>query len=99
MTAIATAPALGFWVYHHGWITMCLEIAVLNLIMTVIAWRLPHESRDSRDVPAPAAGAWRSGESGVPARDVTPRGLGSLIEWRVIVLGVTLGLIAFGTAA
>jgi MFS family permease len=32
----------------------------------------------------------------VAARDVTPRGLGKLIEWRVIVLAVTLGLVAFG---
>ena len=29
-------------------------------------------------------------------RDVLPSGLASLVEWRVIVLAVTLGLIAFG---
>ena len=103
VTAIATAPALGFWVYRHGWITMCLEIAALNLIMTVIAWRLPHEHlRDhqgeetaSQDLRSDQS-SWRSGTSGVAARDVTPRGLGALIEWRVIVLGVTLGLVSFG---
>jgi MFS family permease len=81
VSAIATAPAIGFWVYRHGWSVMCAEIVVLNLIMTVIAWRLPHE---------------HDGSSSVAARDVTPRGLGRLIEWRVIVLGVTLGLVAFG---
>jgi MFS family permease len=81
VSAIATAPAIGFWVYHHGWMVMCLEIVALNLIMTVIALRLPHE---------------HDGSSSVAARDVTPRGLGKLIEWRVIVLAVTLGLVAFG---
>lgn len=81
VSAIATAPAIGFWVYRHGWMVMCLEIVALNLIMTVIALRLPHE---------------HDGSSSVAARDVTPRGLGKLIEWRVIVLGVTLGLVAFG---
>jgi MFS family permease len=81
VSAIATAPAIGFWVYRHGWMVMCLEIVALNLVMTVIALRLPHE---------------HDGSSSVAARDVTPRGLGKLIEWRVIVLAVTLGLIAFG---
>ena len=81
VSAIATAPAIGFWVYRHGWMVMCLEIVALNLIMTVIALRLPHE---------------HDGSSSVAARDVTPRGLGKLIEWRVIVLAVTLGLVAFG---
>ena len=81
VSAIATAPAIGFWVYRHGWMVMCLEIVGLNLIMTVIALRLPHE---------------HDGSSSVAARDVTPRGLGKLIEWRVIVLAVTLGLVAFG---
>jgi len=81
VSAIATAPAIGFWVYRHGWMVMCLEIVALNLVMTVIALRLPRE---------------HDGSSAVAARDVTPRGLGRLIEWRVIVLAVTLGLIAFG---
>ena len=81
VSAIATAPAIGFWMYRHGWMVMCLEIVALNLVMTVIALRLPRE---------------HDGSSAVAARDVTPRGLGRLIEWRVIVLAVTLGLIAFG---
>lgn len=103
VSAIAAAPAVGFWVYHHGWVTLCVEIVTLNLIMTVIAWRLPHETHESResDVVKPetktgSGDGWKSGTSGVAARDVTPRGLGAIIEWRVIVLGVTLGLVAFG---
>jgi MFS family permease len=41
--AIGAAPALGFWVYKHGWTTLCIELTVLNLIMAVIAWRLPDD--------------------------------------------------------
>jgi MFS family permease len=40
MTAIAVAPGLGFWVYRLGWGWLCAELALLNLIMFVIAWRL-----------------------------------------------------------
>jgi MFS family permease len=87
VTAIAAAPALGFWVYHHGWGILCAEIVALNLIMTVIAWRLPpeaHTSHESREVVKSEG------------REVVPRGLAAFVEWRVVVLGVTLGLIAFG---
>jgi MFS family permease len=46
--AIAIAPPFGFWMYSRGWQAMCLEIAALNVIMAVIAWRLP----DDRDAAA-----------------------------------------------
>lgn len=42
--AIATAPPIGFWVYRHGWTTLCVEIAALNLLMAFIAWRLPDDA-------------------------------------------------------
>jgi MFS family permease len=87
VSAIAAAPALGFWVYRHGWITLCIEIVVLNLIMTAIAWRLPHESHGAHETP-------KAEER--KHRDTSSSGLASLVEWRVIVLGVTLGLVAFG---
>src|SRR5262245_41270008 len=41
--AVGTAPVIGFWVYGHGWITLCVEITVLNLLMAAIAWRLPDD--------------------------------------------------------
>jgi hypothetical protein len=28
-------------VFRFGWRTLCLESAVLNIVMAVIAWRLP----------------------------------------------------------
>jgi len=90
VSAIAAAPALGFWVYRHGWITLCVEIVTLNLIMTVIAWRLPHESQGAHE----SHESQKVGKSA--GREVLPSGLASLVEWRVIVLAVTLGLIAFG---
>jgi MFS family permease len=41
IAAIAVAPSIGFWMFHFGWRTLCLEAAVLNAIMAVIAWCLP----------------------------------------------------------
>jgi predicted MFS family arabinose efflux permease len=46
VAAIAVAPTVGFWIYRHGWLWMCLEGAALNLVMAGIAWRL-------RDQPVP----------------------------------------------
>jgi MFS family permease len=43
--ALAIAPPLGFWVYSRGWAALCVEVAILNLVMAFIAWRLP----DDRD--------------------------------------------------
>src|SRR5438128_10995697 len=33
--AIAVAPAVGLWVFHFGWITLCLELAALSVLMAV----------------------------------------------------------------
>jgi MFS family permease len=42
--AIAVAPWIGLWVFDHGgWTLLCLEAAALNLVMAVIAWRLPKD--------------------------------------------------------
>ncbi|MEY4634878.1 MAG: hypothetical protein RJA55_676 [Acidobacteriota bacterium] len=44
--AIAIAPGLGLWVFERGgWTLLCLEMAALNLLMAVIAWRLPADTR------------------------------------------------------
>jgi len=44
--AVAVAPWIGLYVFDHGgWWLMCIESAVLNLIMAVIAWRLPPDTR------------------------------------------------------
>jgi MFS family permease len=92
VSAIAAAPALGFWVYRHGWITLCVEIVALNLLMTVIAWRLPHESQGAHE----SHEVGKSQKVGKSDGRPLPSGLASFVEWRVIVLAVTLGLVAFG---
>jgi MFS family permease len=80
--AIAVAPALGFWVYKHGWVVLSLEMTVLNLLMAVIAWRLPddHSGALGRD----------------PADEATVTHHGRFIEWRVLLLSISLALISFG---
>ncbi|HVD92060.1 MAG TPA: MFS transporter [Vicinamibacterales bacterium] len=41
IAAIAVAPSIGFWMFHFGWRALCLEAAALNVVMGLIAWRLP----------------------------------------------------------
>lgn len=44
--AVAVAPWIGLWVFDHGgWQMICLEAALLNVIMAIIAWRLPPDKR------------------------------------------------------
>ncbi len=44
MLATAVAPAVGLWMYRHGWEWLCVGTAALNLVMAAIAWRLPADS-------------------------------------------------------
>ena len=41
--AVAGAPSLGFWIYRAGWDALTIELTVLNLLMAVVAWRLPDD--------------------------------------------------------
>jgi MFS family permease len=41
IAAIAVAPSIGFWMFHFGWRALCIEAAALNVVMGIIAWRLP----------------------------------------------------------
>jgi MFS family permease len=83
VAAIAVAPPAGFWVYRHGWTTFCADLVVLNLLMATIAWRLPDDrAAHAHDAPSPDR-----------ASGVT---LGTLIEWRVLLLSVGMGLVSFG---
>jgi predicted MFS family arabinose efflux permease len=72
--AVAVAPPLGFWLYHFGWGWMCAAMAALNVVMTVIAWRLP---------PLPTSGLPRERQR-------------LTVEWRILVVSLTLFLYAFG---
>jgi MFS family permease len=56
-SAIAIAPAIGLWVFHYGWPTLCIEMAVLSVIMTVGA--LAQQTQQKRpSAPAHLADAW-----------------------------------------
>lgn len=85
--AIGVAPSLGFVVYHFGWFTMCGEMVALNLIMTFIAWRLPALALAAPD--------------GSPPFDLVGhiREFHQHVEWRVVLLSITMSLVAFGYGA
>lgn len=80
IVAIGVAPTLGFWVYQYGWHVLCLELAALNVLMTGVGWWLPDERIAAADVGASLADE--------------PRRFG--IEWRVIVLAISLSCISYG---
>lgn len=44
VAAIAVAPPVGFWIYRRGWLWLCVLGAALNLIMALIAWKLPEST-------------------------------------------------------
>jgi len=81
--AVGTAPAIGFWVYEHGWTALCIEITILNLLMAVIAWRLPDDH----------VGAHGREEHAEHAATPHPR---RIVEWRVLALSGSLALVSFG---
>jgi MFS family permease len=53
VTALAIAPPFGFWMYSFGWFALSLEVAALNLLMAIIAWRLPDDRAAAELPPRP----------------------------------------------
>ena len=51
--AIAVAPTLGLWIYRFGWEAVCLSAGVLNVVMAIIASRLPPTHHTPAHVPEP----------------------------------------------
>ena len=92
--AMGAAPAIGFWIYRHGWIALCVELTALNVLMAAIAWSLPDDApaaRAATRVPQDVAES-RIGElSGRVGRLVT-----SHVEWRVMALSVGTTMVSFG---
>jgi MFS family permease len=86
VVAVGAAPVIGFWVYSQGWTALCIEITTLNLLMAVIAWRLPddHHGAHGRE-----DGLRRAAEAAVAH---APH---HHIEWRVLLLSIGLALISF----
>jgi MFS family permease len=83
VAAMAVAPSVGFWVYRHGWLWVCIESAALNLVMAAIAWFQVDAPEARHEVPP----------NGAAAGD---RASGGLLEWRVLILSITLFLYTFG---
>jgi MFS family permease len=88
--AIGAAPAVGFWVYRHGWTALCVEMTVLNLLMAAIAWWLP----DDRVVDAEGHPHPDRRTALERLRQLDP--FSQPIEWRVMGLSIGMGLISFG---
>ena len=94
VTAIGAAPALGFWVYRHGWVVLCAELALLNLAMAIIAWKLPDDRAEAADAER------ELDRMTVPAgRPGAVQLLRTHVEWRVLFLAVGMGFVAFGWGA
>src|SRR5690606_8136875 len=90
--AVGVAPAIGFWVYRHGWVALCVELAALNLVMAIIAWALPDDRLEYE--------AAREDAATPKLASLTVRGfLRHHIEWRVFWLAITTALISFGYGA
>ena len=75
VAAIAVAPTVGFWIYHLGWLWLCVVGAGLNLMMAGIAFNLQRDG---------------------PRRTPHVERKRGLLEWRVLVVSLTLFLYSFG---
>jgi len=53
LLGVIAAPAIGLWVYRHGWHWLCLDIIILMLITVAIATRIEPTPRDPSAVHAP----------------------------------------------
>jgi MFS family permease len=40
LLSVTVAPSLGFAVYRRGWLSLCLAVAAMNVVMGVIAWSI-----------------------------------------------------------
>jgi len=86
VVAVGAAPVIGFWVYSQGWTALCIEITTLNLLMAVIAWRLPDDHHGAHG---------RETASDAPPGAAVAHAPHHHIEWRVLLLSIGLALISF----
>ncbi len=40
LLAVTVAPTVGFAIYEHGWLALCLSVAVMNVVMGIIVWSI-----------------------------------------------------------
>jgi MFS family permease len=94
--AIAAAPNLGFWIFQHGWRSVCASSFSLNLLMAFIAWRLPEGSREETDTERTRNEHRTNTERRAASRAGTLGRTLRAMEWRVLALSMTLFLYSFG---
>ena len=91
VAAVAVAPPIAFWLLQHGgWRWICLSCATLNVLMAAIAWLLVDEGPIHQLTNLPTHQFTNS-----PTHQIH----NSLVEWRVLVLSITLFLYSFGYGA
>jgi MFS family permease len=91
--AIAVAPPAAFWIMQHGgWQWICLSCGTLNVLMATIAWFLVEDGATSTH---PFTNSSTRPFTNSPTRQLR----GPLVEWRVLVLSITLFLYSFGYGA
>src|SRR5438046_5327766 len=56
--AVATAPAIGLWVFHFGWRTLCIELAILSALMFLGALLLRAYDAPRQSAPVKLTEAW-----------------------------------------
>lgn len=56
--AIAIAPAVGLWVYHFGWMTLCFELAAISVVMVFGALLLRADEKPASPRRLAVSDAW-----------------------------------------
>jgi len=90
VAAIAVAPPVAFWIMQHGgWRWICISCGALNAVMGAIAWTLPADGAHERQLMLPLGSN----------RQFTNSPTRQLVEWRVLLVSVTLFMYSFGYGA
>src|SRR6266850_2377514 len=90
VAAIAVAPPVAFWIMQHGgWRWICISCGALNAVMGAIAWTLPADGVRERQLMLPLGST----------RQFTNSPTRQLVEWRVLLVSVTLFMYSFGYGA
>lgn len=56
--AVAIAPAVGLWVYHFGWLTLCMELVAISVLMLIGSFFLQSSEPPKNTVERKLADAW-----------------------------------------
>jgi MFS family permease len=96
VAAIAVAPPVAFWIMQHGgWRWICISCGALNALMGVIAWTMPADAAHERQLMLPFGPTRGSASASLGADPRVHR----FVEWRVLLLSLTLFMYSFGYGA